>query len=69
MQFIDLYRTSQAWRYGAINNDFRDLMFEDEDDSLLSLTSQERVADSNNSVQQAAINDKQSQLLHNVSSS
>ena len=27
-QFIDLYRTSQAWRYGAIFKDFRDFKVE-----------------------------------------
>ena len=44
-------------------------MLEDLDDSLLSLTSHERVADSNNSVQQAALNDIQIQIHQDASSS
>ena len=31
MRFIDLYRTSQAWRYGANFKDFRDLKVEEAD--------------------------------------
>ena len=59
MRFIDLYRTSQAWRYGTVFKDFRDLKVEDGADIQISQASQQRVADTNNSIDQDAINDSQ----------
>ena len=69
MRFINLYRTSQAWRYGANFKDFTDLKVEDGADLLFSQTSQQKIADSNNSVQQDVINDSQIQIIHNAASS
>ena len=46
-RFIDIYRTSQARRYGVIYNDFRDFLVEEGADSQFSQASQLRLADEN----------------------
>ena len=62
MRFIDLYRTSQAKRYGVISNDFRDIIHEDAIDLQSSQTVVENDYSSN-------LSDSQSQVINDASSS
>ena len=56
MRFINLYRTSQAWRFGANFKDFQDLKDEERADTI-------------DSLQQDATYDSQMQIVHNAASS
>ena len=55
IRFINLYRTSQAWRFGANFKDFQDLKDEERADTI-------------DSLQQDATNDSQMQIVHNAAS-